>query len=101
MTNFLEMFQELNKKTFSVQETPLKVFSETYRRRRYVRGGGVILSYNCNTSSASQSSPRRNCVSPGRSKVNQGIVQQNILASPILLIGLRDTKRNGGKGSHR
>ena len=58
---------------------------------------GVILSFNFNTSSAFQTFPRTNCLSPGRSKIDQGVGQQNLLPSLILLVWLRGAKVNGGK----
>ena len=47
---------------------------------------------------------RTNCLSPGRSKVNQGAGQQNLVHSSILLTCHRGTKKNGvdvyGQGQH-
>ena len=72
-----------------LQNTPWRLF--------LLCEGGVILSFNCNTSSAFQTFPRTNCLSPGRSKTDQGVGQQNLLPSLILLVWIRGAKVNGGK----
>ena len=57
----------------------------------------MIFSYKSNTTSTSGNFPKTNCLSPGRSKVNQGGGQQILLSSFIPLICIRGTKMNGGK----
>ena len=74
MDNVLDIFQE-----FSVQEMPLSgCLSRLQVTQTYVVKVWFLLFYNWNAISAFQDIPRTNCLLTGRSKVNQGVGQQNL-----------------------
>ena len=54
INNLLEIFQEINRNSFEYKKPHWEVVAQAYNWRRYLFGGGVIISYNCNTCLASQ-----------------------------------------------
>ena len=58
-------------------------------------GQRFLLSCDCNRKPNSHEIPGANCLSPGTSRVNQGVIQQSLLVFVVFLISPRGIRTRG------
>ena len=89
----LQIFLKKSFSKFSVQETPLRNhFLSLQVTQKLLRRRHDFFSFLIITTRTYQKFPETNSLSPSRLRINQGVVQQILLPSPVFIICSRGTR---------